>query len=256
MSSPLLVPPLALAAERKAYGQEQRAGVVVGLGRGRDRHVETANLLDVVVVDLREDDLLADTERIVPAAVERAGVEAAEVANARERDRDEPVEELVHARSAQRDLRADRHALANLELRDRLPGAPHLRALAGDRRQLLDRLVELLRVVLRLADAHVERDLRDPRHLHDRLEPELVLQGRAKLALVALLDARGVGLGRRHYLSISWPQSALRQTRTRIVLSFTVRRCVPTRVGFLHVGQMTITFETGTGDACSMRPPG
>src|SRR5438105_2592046 len=31
-----LVPPLALAAERQADRLEQRAGVVVGLGRGRD----------------------------------------------------------------------------------------------------------------------------------------------------------------------------------------------------------------------------
>src|SRR5438552_15956856 len=102
MSSPLLVPPLALAAERQADGQERRAGVVVGLGGGRDRHVETADLLDVVVVDLREDDLLAYAERVVATAVERARVEPAEVADARQGDRDEPVEELVHAGAAQR----------------------------------------------------------------------------------------------------------------------------------------------------------
>src|SRR5690349_15559808 len=138
MSSPLLIPPVAVAAERQADGQQQRTGVVVGLGGGRDRHVETADLLNVVVVDLREDDLLAHAERVVAAAVERARVQSAEVADARERDRDEPVEELVHARTAKRDLRADRHALADLELRDRLARTADLRALAGDRRQLLD----------------------------------------------------------------------------------------------------------------------
>src|SRR3954449_11478598 len=106
MSSPLLVPPLALAAERQADGQEQRAGVVVGLGGGRDRHVETADLLNVVVVDLREDDLLANPERVVAATVERVRVESPEVADARERDRDQPVEELVHPRAANRDLGA------------------------------------------------------------------------------------------------------------------------------------------------------
>src|SRR3979411_3170804 len=68
---PLLVPPLTLAAERQAHGQEQRAGVVIGLGRRGDRHVETADLLDVVVVDLRKDDLLADPERVVAAVVVR-----------------------------------------------------------------------------------------------------------------------------------------------------------------------------------------
>src|SRR5690242_8786116 len=93
----LLVPPLALAAERHADRREKRAGVVVGLGGGREGHVEAADLLDVVVVDLREDDLLAHAERVVAATVERPRVEAAEVADPGQRDRDEPVEELVHA---------------------------------------------------------------------------------------------------------------------------------------------------------------
>jgi hypothetical protein len=44
----------------------------------------------------------------------------------------EPVEELVHALAAQRDLDADRHALAQLELRDRLLGLADHRLLAGD----------------------------------------------------------------------------------------------------------------------------
>src|SRR5213083_1748506 len=52
--------------------------------------------------------------------------------------------------------------------------ATDLRALAGDRGELLHSGVELLGVVLRLADAHVERDLLAARHLHDRLDLEVV----------------------------------------------------------------------------------
>src|ERR1700693_6144142 len=100
MSSPLLVPPLALAAERKADGQEQRAGVVVGLGRGRDRHVETADLLDVVVVALRKDDVLVNPERVVAAHADPGGAESGKGADAWRCDGAEPVEELVHARSS------------------------------------------------------------------------------------------------------------------------------------------------------------
>src|SRR5437667_73497 len=81
--------------------------------------------------------------------------------------------ELPHAVAAQRHARADRHPLADLELRDRLLRAAHLRALARNDRELVDRGVEYLRLGLRLADAHVERDLGDARHLHDRLQAEL-----------------------------------------------------------------------------------
>src|SRR5207247_10400901 len=124
----------------------------VGLRGGCDRDVEAADLLDVVVVDLGEDDLLANTERVVAAPVERTRAEAAEVADARQRDGDQPVEELVHAVTAYRDLGAARHSFADLELRDRLPSTANLRALAGDHGELVQGRVELLRVGLRVAD--------------------------------------------------------------------------------------------------------
>ena len=51
---------------------------------------------------------------------------------------------------------ADRHLLADLEVRDRLLGAAHARSLASDRRQLLGRGLQHLGVLLGLADPHVE----------------------------------------------------------------------------------------------------
>src|SRR5260221_8293283 len=83
----LLIPSF-FARERKAEGDEQCAGLFVGARAGRDGDVETANRSDRVVVDLRKNDLLADAERVVAAAVERRRIEPAEVADAREGDRD------------------------------------------------------------------------------------------------------------------------------------------------------------------------
>src|SRR4051794_1759800 len=50
----------AIARERHPERVEQGEGLGVGLGRRRDGHVEPADLVHLVVVDLREDDLLAD----------------------------------------------------------------------------------------------------------------------------------------------------------------------------------------------------
>src|SRR5439155_1137555 len=69
-----------------------------------------------------------------------------------------------------------------------------LRPLARDDRQLVHRRVERLRVGLRLADAHVQRDLGDGRHLHDRRDAELVLEVPAELGLVGGLQARHVAV--------------------------------------------------------------
>jgi hypothetical protein len=150
--------------------------------------VEAADLVDRVVVDLGEDDLLADADGVVAAAVERARLQAAEVADPRDRDRHEAVEELVGALAAQRHRQADRHALAHLELRDRLARAADVRLLAGDRRELLGGGVEDLGVLLGVADAHVQRELEQPRRLHRGRVAEALDQRGADLLEVALLE--------------------------------------------------------------------
>src|SRR5439155_16777931 len=96
-----LVPP-GFRRERHPEAAQQRARLLVRLGGRGDGDVEPADLGDVVVIDLGKDDLLAQAERVVAAAVERVGVQAAEVADARQRDRDEAVQELPHPGAAQR----------------------------------------------------------------------------------------------------------------------------------------------------------
>ena len=116
--------------------------------------------------------------------------------------------------------------------------------------------VERLRVGLRVADAHVERDLLDARHLHDAREAELVLEPRRAARRRRAPSGAARTSRSRPSASISWPQSARLQTRTRTMPCGVSFSLIPTRVGRLQVGQTTITFETGTAAAFSMIPPG
>src|SRR6266568_6775042 len=112
MSSPLLLLSSRVLREGQTEASQKCECLLVGLRGGGDRDVQAAHLLDVVVVDLRKDDLLGDPEREVAASVERAWRETAEVADPWQGDRDEAIEEFVHAHSAKRHARADRHPLA------------------------------------------------------------------------------------------------------------------------------------------------
>ena len=89
---------------------------------------------------------------------------------------DEAVEELPHPRAAQRHRRADLLPLAEAEVGDRLLRLLPHRPLPGDHRQLLDDLVEQLRLLDRFAQADVEHDLLEPRNLVRVLELELLRQ--------------------------------------------------------------------------------
>src|SRR5437660_6479528 len=94
-------PPSALP-EGHAHEPQQLTPFLVVLRGGDDRHVHAANLPDLVVVDLREDDLLGETHRVVAAAVERAWIDAPKVSDARHGHVDETVVELEHPGAAQR----------------------------------------------------------------------------------------------------------------------------------------------------------
>src|SRR5918997_919693 len=95
----------------------------------------------------------------------------------------------VCALVAQRDGQPDRHALAQLERRDRLPRPADVRLLAGDVGELARGRLEHLRVLLGLAHAHVERDLRQAGSLHRRGVLELAHQRGADLVVVAVLES-------------------------------------------------------------------
>src|SRR5690554_4128532 len=100
--------------ERELESREQRLGFLVGFRGRRDADVHPAQRVDLVVLDLREDDLLFDAHVVVAAAVETLARHATEVPHTGNGDRDQTVEKLVHARTTQRDHAADRVAVADL----------------------------------------------------------------------------------------------------------------------------------------------
>src|SRR3954463_11803908 len=65
-----------VACEGQAQGVQQGERLGVRAGRRGDGHVEPADLIDLVVVDLREDHLLLDAHAVVAAAVEGTRVQA------------------------------------------------------------------------------------------------------------------------------------------------------------------------------------
>jgi hypothetical protein len=62
---------------------EEASGLIVSLCRRHDRDVQSLDTIDVVVIDLRENDLLLDSEGVVATAIEGLGRNPTEIAYAR-----------------------------------------------------------------------------------------------------------------------------------------------------------------------------
>src|SRR6476469_2592798 len=114
-----------LRGEGHAEEFEKLLRFLIGLRRRHDADLQPAETVHLVVIDLRERELLAQPERVVAPAVERAAGRAPEVADAGQREHRHALEEVPHALATQRDLEPDRVAGADLELRDRASGLHH-----------------------------------------------------------------------------------------------------------------------------------
>src|SRR5665811_304285 len=158
-------PPRALAGEGHAEELEQALRLLVGLRRRHDADFQPAETVHLVIVDLREGKLLPKAERVVATPVERLARHAPEVADARKREPREALQEVPHPLAAKGDLHADGVAGADTELGDGALGPGDDRLLARDGHDVADRRVNGLRVRESLAQAHVDDDLLEARHL-------------------------------------------------------------------------------------------
>src|SRR5580765_2927662 len=201
-----------LRGEGHAEEFKKLLGLLVGLRRRHDADLEPAEAVNLVVFDLRKRELLAHPQRVIAPPIERLARDAPEVADARQRQRRQPIEEVPHPLAAEGDLGPDRVARPQPELGDRALGLRHDRLLARDEGHVAEGRVERLRVRQGLAQADVDDDLGDLRDLHRVAVLELLLERRDDLCHVALLQAT-----RHDFTSSCSPQ--WRQIRTRRPLS-------------------------------------
>src|SRR4029079_9840310 len=88
---------LRLGTERHAQVLQEQPRFLVGAGTGHEGDVHAPRLVDLGVVDLGEDELVAQAQGVVAAPVEGPGGHAPEVAHAGQGHVEEAVDELVHA---------------------------------------------------------------------------------------------------------------------------------------------------------------
>ena len=159
--------------ERQTECGEKCVALLIGAGRCYESDLHTVDTGVLVDVDLREDDLLLESESVVTLAVHILG-DTVEVTDTGESDADELLEELVHLDVAEGDLRSDGHTLTELEVGDVLLGRSDDSLLAGDESELLSCLLDDLAVLGAVADTFVDGDLDEAGNLHHGSVGELL----------------------------------------------------------------------------------
>src|SRR5258708_7581664 len=89
-----------LRPERHPQMLQQRPRLVIGSRRRHNGHVHAFQLVNLRVVNLRENQLIMQTQRVIAAAVKRLRRDSAKVTHSRKHDAHQPVKNFVHAMSA------------------------------------------------------------------------------------------------------------------------------------------------------------
>src|SRR6056297_704086 len=179
-----------LFLERKAEGFQQFATFIVGTGSGGNGDIQTTDLVDFVVLDLRENDLLTHAHAVVTTTVERLGIQTAEVTNAGYRNVNQTIKEVPHTLAAQGNLTTDRPTFTDFETRDGFTSQSDHCFLTCQALEIRHGIFNQLLVTDRFADTHIQGDLFDTRHLHDVLVAELLLQGGYHFLTVLLFHVK------------------------------------------------------------------
>ncbi len=82
--------------KRHSQTFQKRARLLIVARRRDNRDVHPPLLIDFVEINLRKDQLLFDSDRVVAAAVKGPGRNPAKISDARQSHRDQPIEKLVH----------------------------------------------------------------------------------------------------------------------------------------------------------------
>ena len=114
----LAISPPVLLSERHTNKGQEFFGLLVGLGARNDGDIHTFGLLDVVVINFRENKLLPNTESIVAPSVKTPGRDPFEVPYPWKCDVEKPVNEIVHPHSSQGHTTPDGIALPELKISD------------------------------------------------------------------------------------------------------------------------------------------
>src|SRR5476651_1363582 len=146
-------------AEREFESTQQSAAFVIVLGSGGQGNVQTAESIDLVVVDFRENDLLFNAHAGVTTTIEGLGIQAAEVANPRQGDRQQTIQEFIHTIAAQSHFDADRPTFTDFKASDGFPSVSHNDLLTGDLFQVSNSVLDDFFVADRFAKTHVQGDL-------------------------------------------------------------------------------------------------
>src|SRR5574343_1929825 len=145
---------IASILERELEGRQQSLGFRIGLRSGRDADIHTTESIDLVVLDFRENNLLFHTHVVVTLTIKALAGDTAEVANTRQGDCHQAIQEFEHTRPAKGNHTANRVAITNLESGDRLASLGGNRFLTCNLLHVTNRIFEHLLVSNRLANTH------------------------------------------------------------------------------------------------------
>lgn len=138
-------------------------------------NIHALDVIDLIVIDFRKDQLLLDSDRVIAPTIEGLGRKPFKVPHPGQSKRHEPFKKFIHPSAPHGHTHSDSNAFSELEIGDGFFRPGHNRFLPGDYSQLLYSGFDQLGVLQSFAQAHVDHDFLQPWNLHDIHKPKIFL---------------------------------------------------------------------------------
>src|SRR6266567_8336030 len=166
MSLPRISSKTCLVPERHPQEPEQSPAFFIAFGSCDYGNIHSLDLINLVVVNFRENQLFLDSKGIIPLPVESFGRNPFEVTDSGQRYVDKPVKKLVHLILAERHHATNRHPLTELESGYRFLCLGDNGLLSGNERHFFHCGVNYLDVLDGFAQPHIYDYFLQSRDLH------------------------------------------------------------------------------------------
>ena len=163
---------------------EKLSGFLISLCGCNKNDVHSSYFVYLIVLDLREDDLLFDTKCIVSSAIERIRVNTTEISYSWKCEVYKSVKEIVHLVTTKCGLASDSHSLTDLEVCDRILCSGDDCVLTCDSFHISNCRIEEFLILFCFADTHVYDNLYELWNFHRVLVAELVSHGFSDLIVI------------------------------------------------------------------------
>lgn len=174
--------------EGEVEWKKKRERLIISIGGSEKDDVNEKDMIKIIIVDLREKDVIIDENGIVEKEVEDIRVKEEEVEEERKRDSDKKIKELINEVMEKGKIGKNRNEIKKIEGWDGVKREGEERIMEGNNRKILWGKRRIIGIKGGLEKENVEEKFGDERNMNIVVVIELLKKGFKDIVMIKIIE--------------------------------------------------------------------